>query len=55
MDRKVNIAVIIETELWNGGNFQVELSSALRFKNNKEFSDFNILFFSTNKNNISIY
>ena len=54
MDRKVNIAVIIETELWNGGNFQVELSSALRFKNNKEFSDFNILFFSTNKNNISI-
>jgi glycosyltransferase involved in cell wall biosynthesis len=54
MDRKINIAIIIETELWNGGNFQAELSSALRFKNNKEFSNFNFLFFSTNKNNISI-
>jgi glycosyltransferase involved in cell wall biosynthesis len=54
MGRKINIAVIIETELWNGGNFQVELSSALRFKNSKDLSDFNFFFFSTNKNNISI-
>ena len=54
MDKKINIAIIIETELWNGGNFQVELSSALRFKNSEELSNFTFLFFSTNKNNISV-
>lgn len=45
MNKKINIAVIIETELWNGGNFQVELNSALKFKNSEELSNFNFFFF----------
>ena len=53
MKDKLNIAYIFETMPEDGGNFQTEITSAIRLQN-VEDKNINIKFFSTNKKNIEI-
>ncbi len=53
MKNKLNIAYIFESMPQDGGNFQTELSSAIRLREIKD-EKINIEFFSTNKKNIEI-
>ncbi len=53
MKNKLNIAYIFESMPEDGGNFQTELSNAIRLREIKD-EKINIEFFSTNKKNIEI-
>ena len=53
MKNKLNIAYIFESMPEDGGNFQTEISSAIRLQEIKD-KDIYIEFFSTNKKNIKV-
>ena len=53
MNQKLNIAYIFETVPEDGGNFQTEITSALRLKKIEDQS-IKVKFFSNNKKNLQI-